>query len=303
LTSAIRRLKKEMNEIEQERFRIDTRSLVLNDTLVQFSQIFEHEFDPSVFSSVYKTIVSPDGSCCVLASNDRLLLIHQNPNLCFLDTELRIVRQILWSYDTINKICWSSTLAKFIILTNEDIFLVDENMMSIDKVSIAVKQRWFSCTCFSDQLFLSTNAWGSSIVETKLSPSITVIREWKYPTTCTMDKHINDIVYSNESLALVIENKVKKPMRIELRSSKTLDRLWSLLLDRIYDRHIAFGCCSIDYHGWLVADFITGRLLHVTTDGEMKQTILYKAIPYRVNLFGSKILAVTTQSGINFHKI
>jgi hypothetical protein len=247
--------------------------------------------------------VSPDGSCCALASNDRLLLIHQEPNLCFLDIELRIVKQILWSYDRIQKICWSSTLAKFIILTTEDIFLVDENTMSIDKASLPIKQSCVSCTCFNDQLFLSTNVWGSSILEIKLSPSITVTREWKCPTTCTTDELIHDTVYSNRTLALVITNEVKKSIRIELRSSKTLDRLWSLLLDRIYDRHIAFGCCSIDYHGWLVADFITGRLLHVTTDGEMKQTILYKAIPYRVNLFGSKILAVTTQSGINFHKI
>jgi hypothetical protein len=92
-------------------------------------------------------------------------------------------------------------------------------------------------------------------------------------------------------------------MRIELRSSKTLVRLWSLLLDDVYNKDMTFRCCSIDYHGWLVADLSTGRLLHVTTDGKMKQTIPYKAIPYRVNLFGSKILVVSTKSGINFHKI
>jgi hypothetical protein len=303
LTSAIRHLKKEVNNTEQTRFRIDTRSLVLNDTLIQFSQIFEHEFDPSVFSTIYKTIVYPARSYCALASNDRLLLTHQEPNLCFLDTELRIVKQILWSYDMIHKTCWSSTLAKFIILTEEDIFLLDENTISVDKVSIAVKQPWISCTCFNDQLFLSTNVWGSSILEIKLSPSISVIKEWKSPITCTMDEHIDDIVYSNGSLALVIENKVEKSLRIELRSSKTLDRLWSLLLDGVYDANIAFRCCSIDYHGWLVADHSIRRLLHVTTDGKMKQTIPYEAIPYCITLLGSNILVIATQSVINFHKI
>jgi hypothetical protein len=216
-----------------------------------------------------------------------------------LDTELRIVKQVVWSHDLIGKICWSSTLAKFIILANDEIFFVDENTMLIDKGSVAVKQRWLSCTCSNDQLFLSTNAWGSSIVETAILPSITVVREWKSPTTCTMDELIDDIVYSNGTLALVIANKVEKSMRIELRSSKTLDRLWSLLLDGVYDADRAFCCCSIDYDGWLVADPNAGRLLHVTTDGKMKRTIPYKAIPYNVTLFGSNILVLSTKRGIN----
>ncbi len=303
LTSTIRRLKKEMNEIEQERFRVNACPLLIDDCTVQFQKVCEYPFDLSNLSPAYKTIKYPNNSCYSLVNNDRLLLTHQAPNLCFLDTELRVVKQILWSYDMIGKICWSSTLAKFIILTNEDIFLVDENMMTIDKASLPIKQRWLSCTCFNDQLFLSTDAWGSSIVETVILPSITVTREWKCPTTCTTDELIHDIDYSNGTLAAVIENKVRKSMRIELRSSKTLVRLWSLLLDDVYNKDMTFRCCSIDYHGWLVADLSTGRLLHVTTDGKMKQTIPYKAIPYRVNLFGSKILVVSTKSGINFHKI
>jgi hypothetical protein len=119
-----------------------------------------------------------------------------------------------------------------------------------------------------------------------------------------MDEIIHDIVYNNGTLALMIKNKVEKSMRIELRSSKTLHRLWSLLLDGVYNiEDIAFRCCSIDYNGWLVADFITGRLLHVTTDGKMKQTIAYEPSPLRVTLFDSNILVVLTKSDINFHKV
>jgi hypothetical protein len=304
LTLTIRRLEKEINEVEQERFEVNACPFLMDNCMVQFQKVCKYQFDLSTLSPAYSTVKYPPGSRLSLANNDRLLLIHQAPNLCLLDTELRIVKQVVWSHDLIGKICWSSTLAKFIILVDDDIFLIDENTMLIDKASIAVKQRWLSCTCSNDQLFLSTNAWGSSIVETAILPSITVIKEWKCPTTCTMDEIIDDIFYSNGTLALVIENKVEKSMRIELRSCKTLDRLWLLLFDGVYNiEDIAFRCCSIDYSGWLVADFITGRLLHVTTDGKMKQTIAYEPSPRRVTLFDSNILVVSTKSGINFHKL
>ena len=74
-------------------------------------------------------------------------------------------------------------------------------------------------------------------------------------------------------------------MRIELRSCKTLDRLWSLPLDVVYNKDLAFRCCSLDCNEWLVADYSAGRLLHITADGKMKETIPYKAIPYRMLLY------------------
>jgi len=303
LTSTIRHLEKEMNKIERAQFRVDTYPLLIDDTIVQFNKIYEHEFDLSTLSSVYRTIAYPSRSSRALSSNDRLLLIHQAPNLYFLNTELIILKQVLWPHDIIDDICWSSTLARFILIAKDNIHLADENTMSIKSLKTIEKQEWFSCTCFNDQLFLSTRTWGSSIVEIRLSSPITIIKEWKSPTTCTMDEWIDDIVYTNETLAVVIRNKVEKSMRMELRSSKTLDRLWSLLLDGVYNQDLAFHCCSLDCDGWLVTDCNAGRLLHITVDGKMKQAIAYKAIPRRITLFGPNMFAVATESGINFHKI
>jgi hypothetical protein len=91
-------------------------------------------------------------------------------------------------------------------------------------------------------------------------------------------------------------------MRMELRSYKTLDRLWSLTLDIAYkDFACRFG--SLDCYEWLVADYSGGRLLHITADGKMKEIITYKPIPYRITLFGSNMLAISTQATFNFHKI
>ncbi len=96
---------------------------------------------------------------------------------------------------------------------------------------------------------------------------------------------------------------MEKSMRLELRSCEAFNRLWSLPIDAKYDETMAFRCCSINYDGWLVADYSAGHLLHITIDGKMKQTTSYKPIPRRITLFDSKILVISTRRGLNFHKI
>jgi hypothetical protein len=302
LTSTIRRLEKEMNKIEETCFSVDTRPLLIDNTVVHVKEINAQEFNSAALSSIYKTIQYQTGSYRVLASNDRLLLIHQKPNLCFLNSELTIVKQVLWPYDVINDMCWSSTLNSFIVIVKGNIFLVDENTMSIESVQTVEKRNWCSCTCFNDQLFLSTSVWGSSIVELSLLPSIAIIKKWKSPITCTMDEFIDGIVGRNETLAVVIRNKVEKSVRIELRSCKTLDRAWSLALDVVF-KDGRYHYCSLNCNEWLVADHSGRRLLHITADGKMKETITYKGAPYRTTLFGSNMLAISTETTLNFYRI
>ncbi len=303
LTTTMRQLEKEINKIQQAHLRIKIHPLLMDDTMIQLNEIYQHEIDASAFSSIYKTILRSQGSSRALASNGRLLLVHEKPNLCLLDGELKMVKQVFTPHDLIRDMCWSSALNRFIAIYENSIFLIDDNTMSIETVKMTEKQIWFSCTCFNTQLFLSTSVLGSSIVEIKLSPSIAVIKEWKSPRTCTMDEWIDDIVYNDGTLAVIIRNTVEKSVRMELRSCNTLDRLWSLVLDVVYPKDMAFRCCSLDCNGWLVAAFNTGHLLHITTDGKMKQTITYKAIPHRVTLYNPNILAIAAENSINLHKI
>ena len=303
LTSNIRQLENQMNKIEQARFSFLSFPLLIDQNTVQIKEIFEKEFDTSTISTVCKAITYPSGSNLVsLGSNGRLLLIHHVPNLYFINAESTIIKQVLWLHSKIGDICWSSTLDRLIIVTNDNIFLLDENTLILQNVEVVEKRNWSSCTCFDNQLFLSTNKWGSSIVKFNLSPSIAAIKEWKSPITCTMDEYIDDIVYNNQTLAVVISNKVQKSIRMELRSCITLDRFWSLPLDIVYIQE-RFRCCSLTCDDWLVADRNAGRLLYITADGNIKETIAYKEIPYYVTLFGSNMLVIATKQGINFHKI
>jgi hypothetical protein len=140
-------------------------------------------------------------------------------------------------------------------------------------------------------------------VKINLSPSIAIIKEWKSPTTCTKDERIHGMAYNNETCTIIIRNYDEKSIRIELRSCETLDRLWSLSLDIITNQNFMFRCCSLNDDEWLVADYETKRLLHITKDGKLKTTTLYNEKPYCAQLFTSDMLAVSTPTKLNIHKI
>ena len=303
LTSTISDVKDAMNKVNRACFVVEILPLLIDDSLVQIKEKCGQEFDPSCFNTIFETIVCPAGSSRALAANDRYLLIHQKPNLSFVDASLTIAKQVLWPYDSIRDMTWSSMLDRFIVVAHKTIYLVDGNTMSIDSVPIIEQRLWSSCTCSDDRLFLSTYASGSTIIEISLSPSIIFAKEWKPPITCTMNETISDIVYNNERLATVIRNKVETSIRVDLRCCKTLDCLWSLPLDVTYNENYAVRCCSLGYNGWLLGDYNAECFLHVTTDGKLKTEISYKGTPYRVICFGVNMIAVVTNSAIKFHQI
>jgi hypothetical protein len=290
-----------MDNIEQTSFTIDTRPLLVDDTVVFIREITEHALDLLNLSPVCKTIDRADGSY-VLASNDRFLLIHQQPNLCLVDREMNIVKQTLWPYDSIYDMCWSSSLNRFIVIGGRLIFLVDEEAMTIDNVEVIAEVNWLSCTCSDTSLFLSTNEYTSSIVEFKLLPWIEFIKEWKYPLTCAREEVISGTAYNNGKLALMIMNKYEKSLRIEQRDAETFDRIWSLRFNTVFNQCVAFRCCVLTYGEYLVSDSDNRCLLHITETGQVKTKISYNAIPYRANLFAN-MLVISRKGGINFHKL
>jgi len=304
LTSTIRQLEKAIDKIKETNIQINAHSLVIHGSLVQIRETNEHELDLSTLFPVYRTLDGAVGSSVVLASNEQLLLIHQKPNLCLVDQELKIVKQVLWTHDVIRDMCWSWTLDRFIVVdNNNNIFLVDERTMSIETIEINDKRKWSACACWETSLFLSTDVWGSSLLKLTLSPTIAVIKEWQSPITCSKDEVITGMSYTSKTCALMIKNKVDKSVRIELRSSETLNRIWSLPLDIVVNQNVLFRCCLTKGNEWLVIDRETKRLLHITKDGQLKTTLPYNEIPYRATMFTSNMLAVSTTTGINLHKV
>ncbi|CAF3429602.1 unnamed protein product [Rotaria sp. Silwood1] len=303
LTSTIHQLERNINNIDQTHFTINTCPLVIDNTLVHIKKTAEHELDLSTLSPVYRTIHRPEGSFRPFTVNDRYFLIHQHPNICLFDQEMNIVNQTLWSYGGILDIYWSSTLDRFIVIGEKNMFLINENTMSINSVHTIAEQNWKSCTCSDTILFASTTEWGSSIMEFTLFPVIELIREWKCPLTCGKGEIIHNIAYDNGNLALIVKDKFDTSSRIELRCVNTFDRIWTLQFDIMSVRKKVFRCSSLPCNEWLIVDCEIGRLLQVTKDGKIKKIIQYHPSPYYAILFDRNKLAVSTANDVNLHTI
>ncbi|UJR21946.1 hypothetical protein I4U23_025015 [Adineta vaga] len=303
LTVTVRDLEREIAQIEQTSIQVETKSLILDDSLIHIENLDVNRFDLSTLSSVYKTINYPRENWAPLTCNNRYLLIHQEPNLCLIDQDLNVIKQNSWIYGTIYDMCWSSTLNRFIVINGSDVFLVDETHMSIENIQTLQKRKWLSCTTSETSLFLSTKVWGSSIMEFSLLPTIELVKQWQSPDTCARDEVINGIVYNNDTLVLMIKNPSEKTIHIEMRSSATLDRLWSVRLNIAYSLNIRTRCCLLSNDQWLVVDRNTSRILHISKDGKVKASTTYTPPPFCAALFNQDMLAISTARGVNLHRL
>ncbi len=302
LTSTVRTIDQHVDNFEHINLSIKIQPLVIDDSLIDIEELNINRFDLAKMSPACKTINYTDGSCGSLASNDRFLLMHQQPDLCLIDQNFKIVRQTTWNHGDFRDIGWSSSLNRFIIIGEKDVFSINEKTMSIDKFVTLSKRNWFSCTCSDSSLFLSTYELASSIIEYNLLPTMEIIKEWKSPVTCQKEEWITDMKYNNGSITLMIKNSSENTLFIELRNIKTLDRLWSFKMDCMDLRNRAFYCCLLNDEELLVMDHGSDRLVHITKDGRMKSSCAYKSRPLCATLFGSDIIAISTNKGVNFHK-
>ncbi|CAF0852046.1 unnamed protein product [Adineta steineri] len=88
LTSAIHDLKQNMNSIEQIQIQLKIHPLLVDDRLIQIEKIEKQSFSLINLRPPYHTITTIGASDYSIASNDRYLLLHINPNLCLIDENL-----------------------------------------------------------------------------------------------------------------------------------------------------------------------------------------------------------------------
>jgi len=299
LSYQIQNLQKTFNEFKQNDVKIQIDPLIIEENLISFDQ----SFHLSDLSPVYRVIDRIHECCTSLATNNQLLLLHYEGTLLLVDREFTVYKQIPWKYGPIYDMCYSSTLKRFIIL-NEEVFLLNEDNGTINKVrSLPLSQQWFSCTCSDTSLYLSTTISNTSIVEFHLLPTIVFVKKWTSNMICRNDEAIDGIVYHDNAFALTISNDMKKTVRFELRFTETLEKIWSLPLDIIYNKKQAFRFSLINYSEWIIADHCNSELIHITKDGKLKSIVPYKPSPCCVIQFGNGLLAISTKSVVNLHKL
>ncbi len=111
LTSAIRTLERQLNEIEHIRLQVDIRPLMIDKNLIQVVRLKKHQFNLLKLPPPHLTISRANGYDSLATSSDRFLLVHNGSNLYLIDEYLSIVKQSKWSDEGIEDMCCSSTLA------------------------------------------------------------------------------------------------------------------------------------------------------------------------------------------------
>ncbi|CAF1529514.1 unnamed protein product, partial [Adineta steineri] len=185
LTATIKGIKRDIDQYEEKGTVVDVNPLIINQDLVYIEQWTSNEFDISTLASSYRTIACSKDNWPAMASNNHFLLIDQYPNLCLYDKQLTLLKEYPWEYDPIPDMCWSSTLNSFIIITNNNgVFLINENLISLECIQTIERKRWLSCTCSDSTLFLTTNELGSNIFQFNLLLSFHFMKQWESSQTC-----------------------------------------------------------------------------------------------------------------------
>jgi hypothetical protein len=254
------------------------------------------------FKRPYRSIKMRDKSSVSLACNDEHILLKRKPNLCLFDKQLNIVKEIPWNYDHVD-VCWSSTLNLFILTTETTIFTLDENTMALNQCPIHLHEdKYWSCGACSDtSLYLSTGGMSASLYEYTLQPTIEFVKEWQLFAVNPTYEGILAFTYGNGKLALVISNIYIFQRRFDLRSSTTLERLWSIPLEAIAH------CCSINNDQWIVMELLKPRLLHISSDGKILQEYKVKTsstdVIWNAIQLNKETIVTFTMEHLNLHKL
>ncbi|CAF1181166.1 unnamed protein product [Adineta ricciae] len=243
-----------------------------------------------------------ESSSAAIATNNEFILLHQHPNLCLFNRSAQLIRQCLWTDEWIRDMCWSTTLQLFFIITSSKVFFADEQIMSIGTVDNFCRQTWFSCTCSDRSLYLSTYEWGSSIFEFNLQQLPALDHQWKPPMTCKPSEGINDIQYSNETLALMVKDGQAHERYLVVKSIRTFDTIWSFSLGSSTNIRL-MTCCPLKNNEWLVVDGAQLQIYHITGRGKNVEKIHFESAPYRASFLGSSMLVVASELSLNSYSI
>lgn len=283
----------EVKLIELEHLRLTVHPLVIDENLITPQRLFPLPYP-------HHTLHIKSCNESSIACNEKhLLLEREGKYLCLLDKCFTLVNEIPFYHNGIHSVCWSPTINRFIIVTFKQVFTFDDKTMMPEECSISTNVDWWRATCSDDVLFLSSAEWGSSIYEFDLRSEFQFIKAWHAPMTCKQDEIICDLKYNNSFLAMPIFNKRKKESRLDLRSSTTLDCIWSIHI------HGRCRCCAVNGDQWLVMDHDDCQFFHISADGQLLKTDKYEHHQRLedVTTWDEKNIVVLTKKTINLHEI
>lgn len=310
LTSTIENIEKQTNDLERQPMPLNIRPFIADESYIQFGSDKEinneNEFKLSAVIDGFGS--TPLNSDC-LSGNDHYILLHRHPTLSLFDHNLNYIRQTL-PYDDLSPVdlCWSSTLNHFLVLTGENLFILNPTKMILEKSNISVPPRghWHSLTCSPHSLYLIAYKWGCTLYQYDFDQlTFQLKRRWKQPISCTADESIDDFVHNQKNaIVMIVQHRITNRKYFQLRNDLTLDRIWSVELNQCLMTTHRTRFTSINSNQWMIIDSTQSKILVFTEDGLFKQMIDYPhEKPYRALSLTSNFLIVMAKNSINLHQI
>jgi hypothetical protein len=163
------------------------------------------------------------------------------------------------------------------------------------------EKEWSCGACSDTSLYLSTADMSACLYEYTLQPTMEFVKEWSLAGFHSKYEAILTFSCNNGKLALVVSNIHMFQRRLDLRSTTTLERLWSLRLDAVAH------CCSFNNDQWIIMELLRPRLLHISSDGKILQE--YKVKPSSMDIIWNAIqwnndtMVTFTMKNLNLHKL
>ena len=302
LKAATNAVQRDLEGIPRENFQLNIPPLIFDDNFIQLDKKQLNFNLHSTIKSVYLSKHLPTDNCLVMGNNSKYILIGQQSNLYLYNQYLRPIQQIDWIHGSIWDMCYLNDLSKFVLLTENGIFTFDDQTMTIEQLKNLSKSNksWYCCTSSDRSLILATQQLNTTVHEyIYLQNNFIFRRQYK---CCSNNEYIEHMKCSKDTLALIISNDLTGERRFDMRSILTFNQIWTISLS-IQEKTNVISCCSLNDKGWLIVDLAQARLIYVTNQGQIKQTISYQPSPQYALQFSDHILAILTEQGVNLHVI
>jgi len=310
LITKIQNIEKEINDFENKSIDLNIYPLVLNDNYIHFNTEQENDDNNQlILTPVIQTIPSSLNNSDCVASNDTYILLHRYPTLCLYDHNLNLIKQTYpYSDLSIIDMSWLSTLNHFVILTDDNVFILNETNMILEKSNIPRRTNghWHNITSSSKNLYLTAFKWGTFIYQYNIHASTFEFNQkWQTPLTCTKDESIDHFIHNNKNeLAMIIQNRMNNDKYFQLKNDQTFEIIWSFQLNQDQMTIQRNRFCLIDKNQWLIINSNQSKLSIFSRNGLFKQIINYDFNqPLRAIQIKPNFLLVTTNHSINLHQL
>ncbi|CAF1188031.1 unnamed protein product [Rotaria sp. Silwood1] len=234
-----------------------------------------------------------------LSRNETHIILCEKSNLYLIDKYLKISNKKSNLNISIKDICWSKILSRFILITSTNIYTIDDKLKSLElsPINLINNYKWERGTCSDTSLFISTFGDYPFILEYDLLPTIQLNKRWQTSIICQNNEIINDIKSQDIDLGLIIQNDITNQTRLEIRSIKSFQTIFSIDLGQGW----SYRCSPYTNRSWIVVDAYFNRFIKINNNGTIDNINSYPTKLFNIIYWYDNQIAIRTSKYLNIH--